>query len=175
MVNEQAKADVAAMLETVQEQMRSVAEVYRKRAVLTGSATVADKRVTVTVNADSVVIETKFAEDVDDLTYEEIAAAVTRAAQHAAAEVTRKTKALMAPFEEQRARLPGLSEFVEGMPPLRDIVPKPPKVSTAPPGSRERERADGAGHFEDMEFTDVEEFDHTRGGEPRSGVTESDW
>ncbi|MBJ8338601.1 YbaB/EbfC family nucleoid-associated protein [Antrihabitans sp. YC3-6] len=152
--------------------MHDVTAAQQKRARLTARASAEDKRVMVTVNAEGVVIETEFASDVDDLSYDEIAAAVTRAAQEAAREVARLSQELLEPLAAQRARLPSLSEVVPGMPDLRDLAPKPPVVSTAPPGSRDREAAvdDSA-----MEFTDVEEIDHTGRAGKGPGITDSSW
>lgn len=136
MANEHAKAQMADILETVQEQMRVIAQVQQDRAKIVASATVR-KRVTVTVNADYKVIETKFTPDIDDLTYTEIAKAVTEAAQQAAIEVTRKTQVLMAPVQQERARLPKLTELVEDMDEF--AIPQPVEASLAPPNSPERE------------------------------------
>ncbi|NKX88717.1 YbaB/EbfC family nucleoid-associated protein [Nocardia coubleae] len=137
MTNEHAKAQMEDILETVQQQLRAIGQVQQDRAKLVASATVR-KRVTVTVNADYKVIETKFASDIDDLTYTEIAKAVTEAAQQAAAEVARKTRELMAPVQTERARLPKLTELVEG---IGDFtIPQPVEASLEPPNSPERER-----------------------------------
>ncbi|MEV0433789.1 YbaB/EbfC family nucleoid-associated protein [Nocardia sp. NPDC050413] len=137
MTNEHAKAQMEDILETVQQQLRAIGQVQQDRAKLVASATIR-KRVTVTVNADYKVIETKFTPDIDDLTYTEIAKAVTEAAQQAAAEVARKTRELMAPVQTERARLPKLTELVEG---IGDFtIPQPVEASLEPPNSPERER-----------------------------------
>ncbi|MFB7877973.1 MULTISPECIES: YbaB/EbfC family nucleoid-associated protein [unclassified Nocardia] len=136
MANEHAKAQMADILETVQEQMRAIAQVQRDRAQIVASATVR-KRVTVTVNADYKVIETKFTPDIDDLTYTEIAKAVTEAAQQAAVEVGRRTQELMAPLQRERARLPKITELVDDMDGF--AIPQPVEASLAPPNSPERE------------------------------------
>ncbi|WP_336085372.1 YbaB/EbfC family nucleoid-associated protein [Nocardia sp. SSK8] len=136
MANEHAKAQMADILETVQEQMRAIAQVQQDRARIVASATVR-KRVTVTVNADYKVIETKFTPDIDDLTYTEIAKAVTEAAQQAATEVARRTQELMAPLQRERARLPKITELVDDMDEF--AIPQPVEASLAPPNSPERE------------------------------------
>ncbi|WP_245721951.1 YbaB/EbfC family nucleoid-associated protein [Nocardia crassostreae] len=89
MTNERAKADLNDILDGFAQQMRTITQLQKDRAVLTATATVR-KRVTVTVNAEGTVIETRFASDIEDLDYEEIAKAVTEAAQQAAAEVVRR-------------------------------------------------------------------------------------
>ncbi|WP_330233023.1 YbaB/EbfC family nucleoid-associated protein [Nocardia sp. NBC_00508] len=175
MTNELAKAEMAALLEEVQEQMRTAARVQQERARLVGSASVRGKRVTVFVNADGTVIETKFGPGIEDLSYAEIAKAITEAAQAAAVDVARRGQQLMAPLHDSRARLPKLSDLIEGMPDFTRQVPQPPKVSTAPPGAAERQvRAAGP---EDgstaMEFSNVETYDHA--GATDRGVTDSSW
>ncbi|QLY31850.1 YbaB/EbfC family nucleoid-associated protein [Nocardia huaxiensis] len=170
MPNERAKAEMHAVLEEVQEQMRQVARIQQERVQLTASVTVR-KRVTVTVNADGTVIETKFGSGIADLSYAEIARAVTEAAQGASAEVARKGAELMQPFQERRSRLPKLSDLVEGMPDFGAMMPAAPPVSTAPLNSAERvaelENVSGAPEFEDVEV---------RPGRGRDGgVTDSGW
>lgn len=141
MVDERARAEMTAVLDGVQQQLHSIARIRQERARLTASATVR-KRVTVTVNADGTVIETKFADGIEDLTHAEIARAITEAAQRATAEITRTMRELMEPLRQQRARLPKLSDLIEGMPDLSAELPGPPEVSTAPPGAAERLHTD---------------------------------
>ncbi len=159
---------MAAVLDGVREQLRTVARVQNERTRLTASATVR-KRVTVAVNADGTVIETKLGAGVEDLTYPELAKAFTEAAQQAAAAVSRKVEELMMPLHDQRARLPKLTELIEGMPDLRAEMPETPKVSTAPPGAPERDEEPA----EAMTFTDVESV--APADERGRGVTDSSW
>lgn len=156
-------AELAAAYENFQQQLRTVAEIQQRRAQLTASASVQDKRITVTVNADGILIQTEFASDIDDLTFGEIADGMTQAVQQAAAEVARLGRTMMEPLIDRRARLPRLSELVPGM---SDLVPIPdPPVSTAPPNAPERRTAEQS--ESGWEFTDVEDYDHGRG----SGAT----
>ncbi|WP_216899218.1 YbaB/EbfC family nucleoid-associated protein [Nocardia alni] len=138
MANEFAKARLAELKSDFNTQVALIADLQRRRTQLTGTGTARGKRVTVTVNADGTVIETKFTADVSDLSYSEIARAMTEAAQQAAAEVARKRTELMQPLTEVRARLPKLSEIVESMPDVTAHMPKAPEVSLAPPNSPER-------------------------------------
>ncbi|GAB2688883.1 YbaB/EbfC family nucleoid-associated protein [Nocardia thraciensis] len=167
MTNEHAKAEMAAVLDGVRDQLRTISRIQQERTRLTGTATVR-KRVTVTVNADGVVIETKLAAGAEDLTCPELAKAFTEAAQQAAAEAARKGQELMMPLHDQRARLPKLTDLIEDMPDLSAETPSPPPVSTAPPGAPER-LAESA---ETMRFTDVEAVSD---GERGRGVTDSGW
>jgi hypothetical protein len=109
--------------------------------------------VTVTVNAECTVIETRFGDNVSDLSYAELARAMTEAAQQAAYELECKRNDLMQPLLENRGRLPKLHELVEGMPDLTPRIPKAPEVSTAPPNAPERleQAADTASRFTDVE------------------------
>ncbi|MEU6580750.1 YbaB/EbfC family nucleoid-associated protein [Nocardia sp. NPDC046763] len=128
----------AAILEDFTTQMREIAEASRKRTQLVASASAASGRVQVTVNADGVVIATRFSSDIGELTYEEIAKAVTTAAQNAATDVARQGRELLQPLRDRRARMPRLSELIEGMPDIESQAPTIEPASLAPPRSRER-------------------------------------
>ncbi|GAB3207275.1 YbaB/EbfC family nucleoid-associated protein [Nocardia tengchongensis] len=161
MVNERAKADFTDILDDFRDQMRTITQLQQQRAAVTASASVRGKRVTVTVNADGTVIETKFASNIDDLDYPEIAKAVTEAAQQASAEVARRSREIMAPVSQNRNRLPRLTELVPGMPDLTEAlrIPEPPVVSTAPPKAPERRAAE----------PDSDDSRRNRGGATDSG------
>ncbi|MFE3188747.1 YbaB/EbfC family nucleoid-associated protein [Nocardia sp. NPDC059240] len=164
MSNEQAKDDLAAILDGFADQMRTITRLQRERAALTASATVRGRRVTVTVNADGTVIETRFGSGIEDLDYPEIAKAMTEAAQQASAEVARLGRELMAPVSQNRNRLPKLADLVPGMPDLSKelTIPEPPVVSTAPPKSPER-----LGGFQES----IPDAEQPR----RGGATDSGW
>lgn len=166
MANEFAKAHMAEVMSAFDDQMAMIADMQKQRTRLIASGTARGKRVTVTVNAEGTVIETKFSANVADLTYSELAHAMTEAAQQAAAEIARKRNELMRPLLEQRARLPKMHEIVEGMPDLTPRIPQAPAVSLAPPNSPERLAATSIDNaFENMEQV-------TRRDD---GVTESGW
>ncbi|WP_280452695.1 YbaB/EbfC family nucleoid-associated protein [Nocardia cyriacigeorgica] len=169
MANERAKAELAGLIEEVGQQFREIARIQEERAQLTASATVRRKRVTVTVNADGVVIETKFGPNIEDLSYSEIAAAVTEAAQKANAEVLRKGQQLMNPLDDRRARLPKLSDLIEGMPDLTGNLPTPRRASTAAPAACSRDSVEDGSAA--PEFADAE-MPKPDGGD---GVTDSGW
>lgn len=142
MANEFAKAQLAEIMSTFDDRMALIADLQRRRVRLTATGTARGNRVTVTVNADGTVIETKFGANVSDLGYSDIARAMTEAAQMAAAELTRKRTELMRPLNEIRSRLPKLSEIVDGTSDLTARIPRPPEVSLAPPNSPERHAAE---------------------------------
>lgn len=144
MENERTAADFADLMDTVNGQIRAIADAQRKRVELVAKASARDGRVTVTCNADGVPIDTEFSEDIDELDYDDIAAAVTEAAQAAAADVARQAQELIAPIQKTRSRLPSLSAMVEGLPDLRAKVPEPQRASFDPPAAREQ--ADDSGH-----------------------------
>lgn len=132
MVNERLHADMATMLEGLGEQIRGIAELQKQRSLLTATVTACDKRIEVTVNADGILIATGFADDVLDLSLEEIAENVTAAVQQAAAEVARRSRDLMAPLLERKNALPKLSEIIEGAPDLGSFMPTAPAPPTTP-------------------------------------------
>ncbi|WP_067695698.1 YbaB/EbfC family nucleoid-associated protein [Nocardia jejuensis] len=166
------EAAAAGILEGFAQQMRAVAEVSRKRAQLTAGGTAAGGRITVVVNADHIVIATRFSPDIDELTPDELAKGVTAAAQKAAAEVARLTKELLQPIRDERARLPKLSELIEGMPDVQALAPLDPPVSLAPPNSRERLSQRDAPA---VEFTDALDYDDWRSSGSSGGATSREW
>ncbi|UGT60566.1 YbaB/EbfC family nucleoid-associated protein [Nocardia asteroides] len=137
MVNRRLHEDMALMLNGLSEQMRDIAEVQRKRSLLTATVTACEKRIEVTVNADGLLVETKFADDILDLEMDEIALNITAAVQQAAAKVAEQAAELMKPVGERRDSLPALSDIVDGAPDLRGFIPQPPVTPTVPPTSPE--------------------------------------
>jgi len=133
MSNERLAADMATMLDGLQDQFRGIAELQRQRSLLTATASVSDQRIQVTVNADGMVVATKFSDDISDLDYDEIADYVTAAAQAATEGVLRRGRELMQPLIERKSRLPRLSEFIEGAPDLEDVIPVAPPPPKEPP------------------------------------------
>lgn len=130
MVNERLHADMLTMLEGLDEQMRGIAEVQLKRSRLTASASACEERITVTVNADGLLIQTVFADDIADLTYDEIAEGMTEAVQKAATEVDTLSQDLLAPLRERKSQLPKLSDIIEGAPDLGARMPVAPPAPT---------------------------------------------
>ncbi|MGF6885542.1 DNA-binding protein YbaB [Nocardia sp. GAS34] len=155
MHNDRTKGDLADMLDTVSLHMRSIAEVQQQRVELTATATAGEGRVRITVNADGVVIETEFADDIDELDYDEIADAVTDATQEAAAEVARRAAEMLAPIRKSRSRLPSLSSMVEGFPDLRTKTPELQRASFDSPAARAR-RESGDAQVRPWSVTDRE-------------------
>ncbi|MEV0356837.1 YbaB/EbfC family nucleoid-associated protein [Nocardia sp. NPDC050697] len=167
MPNQDAEATTAALLAEFRSRMTAIARAQQRRAQLTAVATARGKRVSVTVNADGLVIDVKFSAHIDDLRYDEIAKAVVVATQEAAAEVARKGQELVAPLLDERARLPGFAEIVEGMPDFASEVPVAPPTPTTPPNSADRVAAE-----QDAATPAYAEIEDSR---PGAGVTDSGW
>ncbi|QIS07183.1 YbaB/EbfC family DNA-binding protein [Nocardia brasiliensis] len=155
-------------MDEVQSQLRNIAQLQRQRMALVGKASVRGGRVTVSVNADGVVIDVKFGRNVEDLEYSELARAVLQASQEAAADVMRRSQELMASVQEDRARLPKLSDLVEGMPDLRSMMPPVERAPQSKPDAFDRTAADQA-----MTFDNVETVEQVKPKKP--GVTDSGW
>lgn len=136
MSNDAAKSQMADLIDSVQDHIQALTRAHQERALLTATVTACDKRIHVTANADGVPIEIRFADDIADLSYTEIAAATTEAAQAAAAKVQAEAEQLFAPLQQARTRLPRLSEIVPELPDLREIIPQAQPAPTAPPSRR---------------------------------------
>ncbi|WP_327143743.1 YbaB/EbfC family nucleoid-associated protein [Nocardia sp. NBC_01327] len=168
MANEAEKSRLAGLVDMVQSGFASVARAQQERSRLTATAPAGGRRVTITVNADGVVIKTEFTDDIDDLTYSEIASAVTSATQAAADLVRQKSQQIMAALQQEQSKVPTLSELFPAMPDIQAMIPTPPSVSTAPPGSPDREAPDTESA---PQFTDVEEWERDK----PSGIAAPDW
>ncbi|MFI6172414.1 YbaB/EbfC family nucleoid-associated protein [Nocardia sp. NPDC051052] len=129
------KSDVAQVLDDVGQLIAGMAGARQRLQALTASAETERGRVLVVVDASGAVTEVSFADDVDDLDYKQIARAVVAAAQQAAAQVKRRSEAIMAPLQAAQARLPQLSDLVGWMP-RQEGIPQPPPALLTPPGER---------------------------------------
>ncbi|MGW4770165.1 YbaB/EbfC family nucleoid-associated protein [Nocardia sp. NPDC004278] len=173
-MDELTRAHFVDLMEDLKASVESVVRAQQEHALLTATATAAGKRVTVVVNANGVVIQTKFSADIAELTYAEIATAITKAAQDAAAQMQRRTREMITELKRDQARLPKLSEFLPGVPDMENLIPQPPEVSTAPPSARAATPAPenlGGG----MKFTDVVQLDHGSQAGSGPGVAETGW
>ncbi|WP_278264895.1 YbaB/EbfC family nucleoid-associated protein [Nocardia sp. AG03] len=149
MANEAARAQLEDLADTVREGMTAIARAQREQAQLTATATAAAGRVSVVVNAENVVIQVRFSDNISDLDHSAIAKAITTAAQDAAAVMRRQTKDVLDTLRADTARIPRLSDFVPGMPDVQDMIPEPPRAPLTPPSARRRddEPADGTVRF----------------------------
>jgi len=135
MFDERTRDRVTTVLERLKTQMATMAESQQEWMKLTASASAGNSRVTVLVNANGVIIETKFANDIGDLDYPEIAAAVTQAHQKAVVEVTRKAGELLEPFRAQVMSDAEVEELMPGLPDPLDPLSGLVQPSVAAPKS----------------------------------------
>ncbi|OHT77310.1 hypothetical protein BKG69_23260 [Mycobacteroides chelonae] len=131
--------DFVDIIARAQEQISEITELQKKQVALVASATVADGLVTVSVNAQGVVIETKIDRDyLDEFGLEDLNKHITEAAQTAARDVQSRAQELIAPAMDRRKAFPSFSEFFEGAPDISKLVNEMPKPSLAPPNASER-------------------------------------
>ncbi len=161
-------SDADEVIHALHEKVTELTRVQQERVRLTAKATSRDGAVSITVNANGTVIETRFGPAAEDLEYRKLAQRVTTTAQRAVEELRRKTDELMADIVEGHNRLPKLYELIEGMPNFDD------ETLLRAPGMLVTERDDGAsGDDEPMTFTGVEP--HVPGENGSGGATESVW
>lgn len=172
MANEAEKARLAELKELVQGSFASITRAQQERSRLTATAHAGGRRITITVNADGVVIKTEFSDDIDDLTYSEIAAAVTAATQDAAGQVQQQAQQIITAAQQEQAQVPSVSEFFPMMPDIQSMIPTAPETSLAPPGSPERTAVEPDAS---VRFTDVEEFEHDPTIRERSNIAAPEW
>ncbi|MET8876632.1 YbaB/EbfC family nucleoid-associated protein [Nocardia sp. NPDC004604] len=122
-------------IEASRDALREMCEAWNKRAELVASASEKGGRVSVTVDALGTIVETRFSHDVGELTYGEIASAITRATQRAAAEVKQRSDALLAAATNGQAGGPMIDELSGVLPDFMSLLPSQPDVSLAPPSS----------------------------------------
>jgi len=127
------RAQLDELMDAVREGMQSIVEAQEERVKLTATASESGSRVTVTVNANGIVVETRFAGDIDELSYDEIAAAVTKAAQRASADVRAQSDSVMAAASQGFSGIPGFDEMGADLPDFATFIPSPPKVLPASP------------------------------------------
>jgi DNA-binding protein YbaB len=169
-----AQARVAELLEMMRSGMQTVERTQRQWAQLTASASAEEDRVTVTVNADGVIIDLRFAPEADELTLDELAQAVVSATQDAARQVKQDGERVRTGMRErlwaEQAALPRMPEIVAKMPEVLARLPKPPEVSTARPGTEQRRAAADAAR--DRVFPHAQPMADPR---PDNGVDEPGW
>ncbi|NKY31776.1 YbaB/EbfC family DNA-binding protein [Nocardia speluncae] len=188
MVGGRELGDVAGILEGLRKEMGTLADLEQRRAQFTATATMHDKRVTVTVNAEGHLIDLRFSSKIDSLDYGEIATAVVAATKAAAADVARQAEELIAPLRQHQAQMPNLHELVGGMPDLQAEIPAPPPVLSQVPDpdvldepsgmigdARSVVAADQDEAPLELQFSDVEELGAVEGPTSDSQVADSGW
>ncbi|QBS43437.1 YbaB/EbfC family DNA-binding protein [Nocardia sp. CS682] len=135
--NQRAASDAIDFMDAVVGALGKMTDIRSASAALTASATVEYGRITVVVNASGSIMETVYAEGIDELSYGQIARATVQAAQTAAAEVERKKKELMGPLAAMRMGLPSMMELPEELLALRAQLPEPTRAPLTPPAKRD--------------------------------------
>jgi DNA-binding protein YbaB len=102
---------LSTMIDGFAEHLERVKQAQQQRVQLVVEAHAAGERVTVQVNADGALVDLRFAEDIDELDYAEIATAVLMAAREAAAMAAERVRKLLAPLQARPAAVPTIAEF----------------------------------------------------------------
>lgn len=103
-----------------QAKMAAVAQLQNECAQLVATGWAERRRVRVTVNADGIAVDIKFSGGVSELTYDEIAAAVTEASQQAVREIAERTKELVAPIMVDQVAAPSVEDVLGAVGSLRE-------------------------------------------------------
>lgn len=122
MSEDHARERLSMVIDGFAEHLERVKQAQEDRARIVVEAYAADNRVTVKVNADGALVDVRFSEDINDLCYDEIAAAVLRAAREAAATVGERVRDLIAPVRARPAAIPTIAELIADIPQLRAWV-----------------------------------------------------
>ncbi|CAM4525348.1 hypothetical protein NONI108955_43165 [Nocardia ninae] len=135
--NQHTASDAIDFIDSVVGALGKMTDIRSASAALTASATVEHGRITVVVNASGSIMETVYAEGIDELSYGQIARATVQAAQKAAAEVERKKKELLGSLSGMRMGLPSMMELPEELVALRAQLPEPTRAPLTPPAERD--------------------------------------
>ncbi|MFF3228113.1 YbaB/EbfC family nucleoid-associated protein [Nocardia suismassiliense] len=112
--------EFASAVTEFQAKIAQVTQVQEECAQLVATGWAQRRRVRVTVNADGIAIDIKFGAGVKDLTYDEIAAAVTEASQEAVREVAQRAKEMVAPISIDQGEAPSLDGMLGAIASLRE-------------------------------------------------------
>ncbi|MYR07551.1 hypothetical protein GTV32_15120 [Gordonia sp. SID5947] len=158
--------DVDSLLGSLNSLVGEITDARQKVAALTATATDLDGRVTVSVNARGIVTETLIDEDVfTQVTPQRLGAAITGAAQKAAAEVNTAAAEVWRPINERRNALPRASEALDGLPRFDELSADPPVPPMTPP-PHNAPAVDDEPYFENVE---------DREDPPRTSFRDSAW
>jgi DNA-binding protein YbaB len=123
MSEDHARERLSTMIDGFAEHLERVKQAQEQRAQIVVEAHSARGRVTVKVNADGALLDLRFSDDINDLDYDEVAAAVLTAAREAAAMAADRVRKLIAPVQQRPAAIPTIAELIEDIPELRARVP----------------------------------------------------
>ncbi|MGE2818282.1 YbaB/EbfC family nucleoid-associated protein [Mycobacterium heidelbergense] len=122
MSNEHAGERLSTMIDGFAEHLERVKQAQEQRAQVVVEAHAADDRVTVHVNADGALVDLRFADDIVQLDYDEIAAAVLTAAREAAVTAADRVRKLIAPVQQRPSAIPTIAELTADIPELRALL-----------------------------------------------------
>jgi DNA-binding protein YbaB len=121
--NDSIRNEFGHVLALVKEQMRDLSNVQQQRSTLSATATAADGKVEVTVNAQRTVTKTVVDEAyLDEYELTDLGAHVTSAAQAAVQQLDQRAAALLAPMNERRKQVSEISGNVIGLPGFREAL-----------------------------------------------------
>lgn len=136
MSNDAISQDFTHLLSMVQEQMRDLNAMQKRRAALTATATAADGTVEITVDAQRMVTRTVIDEAyVEEFELADLGGHITAAAQDAAREIERQAAALLAPLTARRQELSSLSGLVKDVPDFGNLLSSLTSTTPPPPHS----------------------------------------
>jgi DNA-binding protein YbaB len=115
MANEALRGQVNELLQSVHDYAQEVERAREQRDRLLVTADTAGNRVSVTVDAEGFVVDVRFADDANELTLDEIAAAVRTAARDAAVTAKQEAAEIMRAVPMPPGML-GFSEILPGLP-----------------------------------------------------------
>jgi DNA-binding protein YbaB len=144
--NDALSHDFANVLSLVQDQMRELSQMQKKRSALAAKATAAGGTIEVIVDARCVVTEVMIDESYfDDYELADLGGYVTGAAQAAAREVERLASALIAPLTARREEISGLSGALVNVPGFNEAMSslKPAALLGDEPGPHDDGDGDG--------------------------------
>jgi DNA-binding protein YbaB len=137
-------------LARLRDQLADFAALRKKQAALEVSATAAEGRVVVTVNARGQVVKTLIDKSyLDDHDFDELGDHITEAAQTAARDAGGRVAEMLAPINERRQSFPSFSDILEGLPDLEDVLPPGLEVFSGAPSRREGSPQSWAGGIDD--------------------------
>ena len=119
MSEDDARERLSTMIDGYAEHLERVKQAQEQRAQVVVEAHAASDRVTVRVNADGALVDLRFSDDITDLEYDEIAAAVLTGAREAAAAAGERVRKLIAPVQQRPATIPTIAELIGDIPELR--------------------------------------------------------
>jgi DNA-binding protein YbaB len=122
MSDDEARERLSTVIDGFAEHLERVKKAQDERAQIVVAAHAANDRVTVKVNADGALVDVRFSDDIIDLDYDEIAAAVLTAARQATAIAADRVQQLIVPLQKRPTAIPTIAELIEDIPELRARV-----------------------------------------------------